>query len=277
MKALVVGYGSIGKRHSDILATLGLQVAVVARREQLDRRWFSELTSALEEWKPEYVVVASRTFEHAADMELLAESGYDGLLLIEKPLLNTDLQPSASLPQQTYIAYNLRFHPAVAALKSTLEDVSACAVNAYVGQYLPDWRPDTDYREGYSAKKNEGGGVLRDLSHEIDLINWLFGPWEHLTADGGKFSELEIDTDDVFSLILKLQRCPHATISMNYLDANATRQICVQTNGARCAQTLSPVRLSLMVSARPSRWTAMTHISRNTGRFLRGAQKCCAA
>ena len=153
MKALVVGYGSIGKRHSDILATLGLQVAVVARREQLDRRWFSELTSALEEWKPEYVVVAGRTFEHAADMELLAESGYDGLLLIEKPLLNTDSQPSASLPQQTYIAYNLRFHPAVAALKSTLEDVSACAVNAYVGQYLPDWRPDTDYREGYSAKK----------------------------------------------------------------------------------------------------------------------------
>lgn len=231
MKALVVGYGSIGKRHSDILTALGLQVAVVSRREQSNQRWFSDLTIALEEWNSEYVVVASRTSEHVTDMEILAESGYDGLLLIEKPLFNTEAQPPAMLPQQTYIAYNLRFHPVIAALRSALRGVSAFAVNAHVGQYLPHWRPGTDYRVGYSAKRHQGGGALRDLSHEIDLINWLFGPWEQLTADGGKFSDLEIDTDDVFSLILKLKRCPHATISMNYLDTSATRQIFVQTSG----------------------------------------------
>jgi len=230
MKALVVGYGSIGKRHAAILIGMGLKVAVVSRRNQVDIKQYSKLADALKSWQPDYVVLASRTSEHAADLETLSSSGFNGRLLIEKPLLNDTSQPPDGLPQNSYIAYNLRFHPAVVALRSALASSTVHTVHAYVGQYLPDWRPGTDYRESYSAQKSLGGGVLRDLSHEIDLINWLFGPWRHLTAAGGKFSDLEIDTDDTFTLILNMESCPHASISMNYLDARATRYTVLQTD-----------------------------------------------
>lgn len=229
MKALVVGYGSIGRRHADLLVQLGLEVAVVSRRDIDGVKRFSSLVTGLSEWRPDYVVIASNTSEHKADLEILAAGKFQGLLLIEKPLMNEGDVPPAGLPEKSYIAYNLRFHPAVKAMRDALADTNAYALHAYVGQYLPDWRPDTDYRDSYSAKSDLGGGVLRDLSHELDLINWLFGPWRNLTAVGGKFSRLDIDSDDVFSILLALDKCPVASVSMNYLDDRATRYMTVHT------------------------------------------------
>jgi predicted dehydrogenase len=104
------------------------------------------------------------------------------------------------------------------------------SAQAYVGQYLPYWRPDNDYRKFYSAHKSEGGGVLRDLSHELDFVNWLLGGWKSVSAVGGHFSDLEIDSDDMFLLILEMENCPVATIQLNYLDRAIHRHLIVNTN-----------------------------------------------
>ena len=48
------------------------------------------------------------------------------------------------------------------------------SVNICCQSYLPDWRPSRDYKESYSASV-EQGGVVRDLVHEIDYCNYLFG------------------------------------------------------------------------------------------------------
>jgi len=104
------------------------------------------------------------------------------------------------------------------------------SANFYVGQFLPTWRPDTDYRKSSSAQDISGGGVLRDLSHELDLAQHLFGDWQRLTAIGGKFSNLEITTDDTFSILMSATKCNVVSVHLNYLDQIKQRNLTINGN-----------------------------------------------
>ncbi len=228
-KTLVVGFGSIGSRHARVLAELGCSPAVVSRRDVDWPLRYATLPEALAHEQPEYVVIADRTSEHQATLELLATSGYDKQVLVEKPLF-ASLRPLPSHAfADAFVAYNFRFHPALARLQMLIQNERVLSAQVYVGQYLPDWRPGTDYRRSYSSRVSQGGGVLRDLSHELDYVRWLFGEWTRLAALGGRLSDLEIETDDLYGILLQTERCPVVTVQMNYLDRVGRRQVVVNT------------------------------------------------
>jgi predicted dehydrogenase len=192
---------------------------------------YVELSQALFEWQPDYVVVANRTSEHCQTIESLIKHGFQGRVLVEKPLFD---RPWV-FPRHDFllaaVAYNLRCHPLLRKLKSLLDGSGRLiTANIHAGSYLPEWRPNTDYRQSYSAKKEQGGGVLRDLSHELDYALWLFGPWLRLTASGGHVSTLEIDSDDAYTLLMETQKCPLLSIHLNYLDRVPRREIQVNTD-----------------------------------------------
>lgn len=231
LSALVIGYGSIGVRHARLLQEAGCAVAVVSQRGIDFKTVFPDIEVALKAHRPDYVVIANATDRHHDACSRLARAGFTGTVLIEKPLFDRVLP----VPEQTFravaVAYNLRFHPVIGRLKGLLEKERVLSVQAYVGQYLPNWRPGTDYRDCYSASAERGGGVLLDLSHDLDYLAWLFGTWEGVAALGGQLSALEITSDDVFALLLKMQRCPVVTVQLNYLDRQGRRSIIVNTVG----------------------------------------------
>jgi predicted dehydrogenase len=229
MRALVVGFGSIGSRHAHLLAALGCDVGVVSERAIEHPKRFTTLSEALDRHSPGYVVLASATHLHAPQLAELGRTRFAGLTLVEKPLFDTAVAPDSLPAGAVYVAYNLRFHALIAALRAQLADERVLSVQAYVGQYLPTWRPDSDYRNSYSASATRGGGVLRDLSHEIDYLTWMLGGWTRVTALGGKFSELEIDSDDVFSCLFATPSCPAVSVELNYLDRAGRRRIVVNT------------------------------------------------
>jgi predicted dehydrogenase len=230
MKALVVGFGSIGRCHARLLGDLGVDVAVISRRKVDAPNVYPTIKDAVADWAPDYAVIASRTHEHRRDLAGLADAGFRGTGLIEKPLFDGGQDVPDHALKHLFIAYNLRFHPVLLRLRELLADAHVYAVHAYVGQYLPDWRPDADYRTGYSANKAEGGGVLRDLSHELDYLNWTLGGWTRLTATGGHVSNLEIDSDDIFSVLFETNRCPVVSVQMNYLDSTLRREVLALTD-----------------------------------------------
>ena len=234
MRCLVVGFGSIGQRHARILAANGdHDVAVLSRRDVvMPHRCFDALTSALEVWRPEYVVIASGTHEHRGVLDDLDDLGYDGIVLVEKPLFADaqDIRDTGDLTDRRYVGYNLRFHPVLLQAQTLLAEAKTFAVSVYVGQDLRQWRPTSDYRKSYSADRRRGGGVLRDLSHEVDYMTWMFGGWRSVMGAGGKFSDLEIDSDDVFSLLVNTPKCPSINIQLNYLDSNLQRVFRAQTS-----------------------------------------------
>lgn len=227
MKCLVVGYGSIGARHASILKGMGHEVCLVTGREIGEYPCFRSVGEAIREIDFGYVVVANRTCDHFSTLSELVQLGYRGLLLIEKPLFDrVEVLPDFDF-RRAYVAYNLRFHPVIQELASLLRGRRLVSIQAYVGQYLPFWRPGTDYRRCYSAYKGAGGGALRDLSHELDYILRLTGGWRRVSALGGKYSDLEIDSDDLFCLLLETENCPVVFVQMNYLDRRSRREIIV--------------------------------------------------
>lgn len=231
MRAVVVGYGSIGARHARVLGALGCDVAVVSRREVDVPVRFAAIAEAVESFRPEYVVIANATTEHEDSLKALRGAGFAGIVLVEKPLFAEYKTPEelGMDGNGVFVAYNLRFHPVIQRLRSLLQNERILTFHAHIGQYLPQWRPDRDYRTVYSAYKEQGGGALRDLSHELDYVLWMCGAWRRVAALGGHISHLEIHSDDAFSLVLETDRAPIVTIQLNYLDRVAQREIVVNT------------------------------------------------
>ena len=225
----VVGAGSIGSRHQRILKQLGHQVSVVsANSPDAD---FRSMSDALERESFDYVVIASQTSQHVIDLSALINNRFSGRVLIEKPLFEKLHTLEDNNFSFAAVGYNLRFHPAIVWLKDTLPKLGKLSsANFYVGQYLPTWRPDSDYRKSSSARDISGGGVLRDLSHELDLVQYLFGDWQQLTAVGGKFSDLEIATDDTFSILMTSTKCNAISVQLNYIDRIKQRYITINGN-----------------------------------------------
>lgn len=182
-KVLIVGNGSIGKKHSTVFEKLGAAVGVVSSREVEKFQGFATLAEAIEQFSPDSILISNETRKHLETLQEARELNFTGPVYIEKPL-DSDYTEK-DLPENGMVLYNLRMNPLLKKMRELVADAKVVSVNIYCGQYLPEWRPDRDYRTTYSAKRSEGGGVLRDLSHELDYCQWLFGKFSSVAAVGG--------------------------------------------------------------------------------------------
>jgi predicted dehydrogenase len=225
--SLVIGAGSIGMKHARALETLGHEVVFVTSREDVYHQKFRDVSAAVQSVNPSYAVIANPTHLHAEAAQGLSTAGYSGRVLVEKPAQLDDVDMSGF--EEVAIGFNLRFHPCLIALKEALASSTVFAVECYVGQDLRTWREDRDVKSQYSAHKNQGGGVLRDLSHELDYLTWIFGSPIAFAAIGGRLSDITVDSDDSWAIIGELENAPQFSLQLNYLDTIATRTIRVLT------------------------------------------------
>lgn len=226
-RALVVGGGSIGLRHSNILQSLGLEVAHVSQRSDLGLQTFNNTEEALRHSAFDYVVVANETSKHESTLSEL--QGFRGKILVEKPLSVSEELIKRFSPDQIQVAFNLRFHPGLLWLKRELLDQTVLSVECYVGQDLASWRPGRPVSEQYSAHKSQLGGVLRDLSHELDYLVWLFGDWVRVAALGGRIADVTVDSDDSWAVVSQFARAKQVSLQMNYHDKQSRRLLIVNT------------------------------------------------
>lgn len=229
-RVLIVGLGSIGSRHLSVLSELNCDVGVCTRQKTSCSQSYPNVEDAVLHFQPNKILIANATADHESTLHRLLAQNSVADILIEKPLFSLP-SDSVSLEAQHRIsvAYNLRFHPAVLALRELLQLEDCVTAQFYVGMHLPLWRPERNYRTSYSASASAGGGVLRDLSHEIDLALWIFGPWASLVAHGGHLSELEIETEDTVCVLFESKRCSKVTLEINYLDRAPRRSILIHT------------------------------------------------
>lgn len=230
-KVAVVGFGSIGKRHARNFKAAGAEVAVVSRRPLTEvDLLFRTLQDCLREFKPDIVVICNETHLHHVAVKSLKSEGFTGLILVEKPVFDlTQTEVSELKDLNIRVMYNLRFNPLLRALQKEISNEALLSAHIYVGQNLKTWRSGDDYRRSYSAKADEGGGVLLDLSHEIDYSLWLFGRFRELVSCVEKISNLEILSCDHCTILLRGHQIASVNIEMNYIDHMTQRFIIVNT------------------------------------------------
>ncbi|EIJ34215.1 Gfo/Idh/MocA family protein [Thiothrix nivea] len=231
MKVLLIGYGSIGRRHDEVLSSFAKinETHIVTKQTLADRVTFSALENVGNIQSYDYFLIASETKKHYEQLCWLNEQVSGKKIFCEKPLFEKhyDLPP---MNNQIYIGYVLRFHPILQKMKSLLDGQEVLTANIACGSYLPSWRTNIDYRDSYSAKKAEGGGVLLDLSHELDYAAWLVGSLQEVKSYQAKVSDLEIDSDDLVSLVGKTDQKAIINLVMDYFSPSAHRLIRINTN-----------------------------------------------
>lgn len=227
---LVRGYGSIGKRHVRLLAEAGHEPVVVSRQAVAEHPSFPDLAAALQGGGEDFalILLASETVRHGEDLAELVRLGVRRPVLVEKPLLH---RPSSAPPPPfpTHVAYNLRFHAVVEALRRALRGRRLLTASLTAGQHLAQWRPGRDPKESYSAYRAQGGGVTRDLSHELDLAQHLFGPARLLAGHSARVGEVTVDSEDVALAVLAARDCPFVSVHVDYLDPEPRRRIRILT------------------------------------------------
>lgn len=240
VKLLILGLGSIGIRHAQILYDFGrVEIAAYRTRKGIKKipgdlenriKYFFNEDDAFS-WKPDFLIVSNPTKFHLK--YLLKSIDYEIDALIEKPLMMNynDIKPIEEKIKKRknsiYVAYNLRFHPIASKVKEIIDSNKYGKVlkaESYVGEYLPFWHLYEDYRISYAAKKELGGGVLRTLSHEIDLGQYWFGDYYKIFADISKISNLDIDVDDSVDILAKMKGGENVRISMDYLNPSKERE-----------------------------------------------------
>jgi predicted dehydrogenase len=230
MKILVIGTGSIGKRHIDNLVALGAQVLAFSYRGQTDTRphwqghvqWVADWSLALRQ--VDAVVIANGTAQHMAVASACAQAGVP--FFIEKPLSH-QMQGVDALLAAVEAAnlvveagFMMRWHPNLRWIRDQLATRTwgaALYMRASVGQWLPDWRPGTDHRQGYGAFRASGGGVIFDLIHELDLVYWMLGPVADVNAMVSHDPRLEIETEAVAQIGLKMHSGALAQVHLDYV------------------------------------------------------------
>lgn len=231
MNALVIGFGSIGKRHVEVLSKTELieKIDIVTAQNISGYKTFKSLEKIDDLDQYDYFVIASETFKHFDQIDYLEKKTKNKIIFCEKPLFESDRELKI-VNNDVFVGYVLRFHPLLQKLKSLLENEKILSATINCGQYLPTWRNGIDYRISYSAHKSKGGGVLLDLSHEIDYAQWLFGNMIDIRSYQTKISDLEIDSDDLVTMISKTEKGIVITLSINYISKITYRKIMVHTN-----------------------------------------------
>ena len=241
---LIVGLGSIGRRHAGIIQSLFPNINIIVLRHKRCNDsdikalgLYKCVTSVNEaiELNPEAAIISNPATKHIEVAKKLASKGIN--LLIEKPISDSskDVQKLIDMCYQNKIilmtGYNLRFLPSLIEFKQQIHSRKIgkiYSIRSEVGQYLPSWRAESDYRNDVSAQKKLGGGVLLELSHEIDYLLWIFGKVNWVKSHVSKQSDLEINVEDSAQVILGFDNNNGATLiaslNIDFIRHDTTRK-----------------------------------------------------
>lgn len=241
MKVCFVGAGSIGKRHiknwfeicnkNNVDLEIHLYRVTDRPIEEILKMVKKVITSEdLLDNDYDAVFITNPTYKHYDTIKLFFDK--TNVFFVEKPVLDStelDISKYDKSNKIFYVACPLRYTNVLLKATEIINNEQVLSVRAISSSYLPNWRKGIDYRDTYSAHKNQGGGVRIDLIHEWDYLISMFGRPERVYSLSGKFSDLEIDSED---LAIYIAKYPDKLVELHldYFGRYTRRVLEVRTN-----------------------------------------------
>jgi len=237
MRIGIIGLGSIGQRHARSLIKLGIKDIYALRTKKgamkelpSDLKYIQEVSDEKEFYALglDGVIISNPTSLHIATLIKVLKNKIP--VFVEKPLaasLNELKETIGYDVSKVLVGFDFRYDDLMNTVKQFLDSGKLGKIlkaNLYCGQYLPMWHPYADYRKEYYAQKKLGGGVIRTLCHEIDIMHYLFGVPKEILGIVDKISDLEIDVDDSTYLICRMKNESLVTIEVDYLNPKGIRK-----------------------------------------------------
>lgn len=227
MKIVVVGYGSVGKRHVENLFKIPNIKIIILTKQEIEKKSskikiFNSVNECIKE-KPDAAIISNETSNHISYAIKFANAGIN--LFVEKPLSNSlkNIKEIQDIIKEkhliTQIGCQLRFHKCLKEIKLLLlKKRIGKIISARVecGSFLPDWHQNENYKKGYSAREDLGGGVLLTCIHEIDYLYWFFGNVDNVISITGQYGNLKISADDLSVGVLKFKNNIIAEFHLDY-------------------------------------------------------------
>ncbi len=237
MKIGIIGLGSIGKRHVRCLRKLGYEDIIALRTKKgttktlpVEFNYINETFNVKDFYSNNLdgVIISNPTSLHIETMKIPLEKNIP--IFVEKPIADS-IEKLREIDDydlnSVIIGFSLRHNEIINTVKEFIASGKIGKIykaNLYCGQFLPSWHPYADYRKEYYARKDLGGGVIRTLSHEIDLMHYFLGDTKELCASVEKISDLEIDVDDNVYMICKMANHSLVSIELDYFNPVLTRR-----------------------------------------------------
>jgi len=230
MRFLIAGLGSIGRRHFRNLIALGEKDIVLLRShhatlsddELAGYPVETDVSEALRKYKPDAVIITNPTALHLDVAIPSANAGCS--ILMEKPISNSLSridQLASALRRgggQLLVGFQFRFHPTLQKAAQLLKDNAIgkpLSFHIHWGEYLPNWHPWEDFKQGYAARSDLGGGVVLTLTHPLDYLRMLLGEVDSLWAFTNN-SNLNLEVEDAVEIGLKMQDGAIGSVHLDY-------------------------------------------------------------
>lgn len=243
LRILFVGIGSIAKRHIKNLQKIAnheqIKISIDALRRQkvFDDIIEYNINNVYNDYSDiktfyDIIFITNPTEYHISALKNVISLSDN--FFIEKPIASfsqIDIAERIILPKNKiyYVACPLRYNSVIQYIKNNVKTEEVLYVRSISSSYLPEWRPNIDYRTTYSAHKNLGGGVSIDLIHEWDYLTYLFGIPSQVFYRFGKISNLEIDTEDFAEYIANYGN-KIVSLHLDYYGRYTIREIMLITN-----------------------------------------------
>lgn len=240
MKAVVVGLGSIGRRHIKNLKTIDPSIHVAVLRRLSTGKDLGDVEGLVDEvffdpahalrWGTDVVFITNPAPFHMETALSFAKNGVH--LFVEKPLsvcvenIDPVLRECGRKDLVLMVGYVLRFLEPFQCMRKVIAEGKIgriLSVHASVGRYLPDWRPGSDYRNNVSARRELGGGAVFELSHEIDYLRWMVGEVKEVSAFIAKVSDFDMDVEDIAEINLCFDNKAMGHIHLDMVDRAMNR------------------------------------------------------
>jgi predicted dehydrogenase len=249
---LIIGFGSIGKRHTNNLLSLTKSNLIIyTNRKNIKKtelvnhsknknriKILNDFKKCLNE-KPKICFICNETNLHIDYAMKLAKENMD--IFVEKPLSHSmkNISSLQSMMQKNkkilMVGCNFRFYPPIQKIKQLISKKfigNIISVQSENNSFLPDWHPSEDYSKNYAAKDSKGGGVTLTQIHELDFLTWIFGNQKKIHSLVGKFSNLKITSDDLSVSIIELKNKIIIELHLDYFSRPFYKRIKIRgTNG----------------------------------------------